>query len=291
VIAIRKIEAVAEFHVAQRPPAAPAFSTDALVWTTCVRQVAFIDGPSTVPEAAQVWHDEEAYQHLLEVICGLHSPIVGETEVLHQFKVFADGLGPRDAGWKEICSRLLADARTIRARHLIGLGSRSYGSVVRRYLRDCRRVAVFGTGMLAKDIVPFIADGGRTIDLWGRRETCSIGAPGLTYRTLGADLREVILECTAIVVAAPLSSADIARHAARYASRRILIDLRAEGAGDPAPAIAPVVSLADVFAGFERTARKADEHVLAAKTEIRQCASVYASRARLNPSGWHDLCA
>ena len=37
------------------------------------------------------FHDEAAYAHLLEVICGLGSPIVGETEVMSQFKAFAAG--------------------------------------------------------------------------------------------------------------------------------------------------------------------------------------------------------
>ena len=63
-----------------------------VVWRTCVRQVAFVDDPAAIPQGVAAWHDEAAYAHLLEVVCGLHSPIVGETEVLHQFKVFADGL-------------------------------------------------------------------------------------------------------------------------------------------------------------------------------------------------------
>ena len=56
---------------------------------TCVREIAFVDSRAAVPSGATILHDEDAYAHLLEVICGLDSPMVGETEVLHQFKVFA----------------------------------------------------------------------------------------------------------------------------------------------------------------------------------------------------------
>ena len=165
--------------VVQQPPNAPALAADAVIWRTCVRQVAFVDEPTAIPQGVPAWHDEAAYAHLLEVVCGLHSPIVGETEVLHQFKVFADGLSTELVPLRDLCTRLLADARTVRARHLIGLGSRSYGSAVRRYVRDRERVAIVGTGVLAREIVPFLVRPDRVLDLWGRRAECSIAAPGL----------------------------------------------------------------------------------------------------------------
>ncbi len=92
---LRKITVVIRLSVVQQPPNAPALAADAVVWRTCVRQVAFVDEPTAIPQGVPAWHDEAAYAHLLEVVCGLHSPIVGETEVLHQFKVFADGLAHR----------------------------------------------------------------------------------------------------------------------------------------------------------------------------------------------------
>lgn len=277
--------------VVQQPPNAPAFAADAVVWRTCVRQLAFVDDHDAIPHGLPAWHDDAAYAHLLEVVCGLHSPIVGETEVLHQFKVFADGLPTERSPLRDLCTRLLADARTIRARHLIGLGSRSYGSAVRRYVRESGRVAMIGTGVLAREIVPFLVRLDRFVDLWGRRNECSITAPGLTYRPLGCPHQAVIAEPTALIVAAPISAAAISRFAARYASVEVVIDLRAEGEQDPVPPIAPLVSLADVFFDLQQAAQAIDSRVVAAKEEIRQCARAYTSRVKLNPSGWHDLCA
>jgi glutamyl-tRNA reductase len=282
---------VIRFSVLQRPPNAAAFGADALVWRTCVRQVALVDESHPVPEEAAAWHGEGAYAHLLEVICGLHSPIVGETEVLHQFKVFAEGLTADHGRWRELCSSLLADARAVRARHLGSLGSRSYGSAVRRYVRQCRRVAIFGTGVLAQEILPYVTAGDRSTDVWGRRAACPFPAANIAYRSLTSIDGTAIADATAIVIAAPMTAREIAIAASAYLNPAVLIDLRAEGATDAAPPIAPIVTLADVFAGFQQAARVTDRRVAAAKAEIQRRAHRFATRAKCNPSGWHDLCA
>jgi glutamyl-tRNA reductase len=279
---------VVDFSVAQQPSGAGTWPDSALVWRTCVREIALVDARAPLPNGARVWHDESAYAHLLEVICGLDSPMIGETEVLHQFKVFTAGLSPEQGGWREVAQSLLNDARAIRSRHLIGLGSRSYGSAVRRLVGDAPRVALAGTGMLAKQIAPFLGE--RTVDLWGRREHVD-GFDRVAYRVLSAPPMEQIDEPVALVIAAPLRSAEIARLAGRYRQVIALIDLRAEGAQDPPPAVAPLVTLADVFAGVQDAARVTALRVEAAKDDIRECARAFATRAKLNPSGWHDLCA
>lgn len=260
------------------------------MWRTCVREIALVDPRTPVPSGARVWHDEAAYAHLLEVICGLDSPMIGETEVLHQFKVFTAGLSLEQGNWREVAQSLMNDARTIRARHLIGLGSRSYGSAVRRLVGNTGRVVVVGTGMLAKEIVPFLVGPERTVDLWGRRDHVE-GFEHAMYRTLSAPPAAVVEEPVAIVIAAPVSSSEIARLAERYRNPIVMIDLRAEGVQDPPPAVAPVVTLADVFAGVQDAARATEARVQAAREDIRHCARAFATRAKLNPSGWHDLCA
>lgn len=280
-----------QFSVVQQPPGSPVPDAGALVWRTCVRQVTLVDRPAEVPAGAEAWHDSAAYAHLLEVICGLHSPIVGETEVLHQFKEFAEHLPPTHHGWREVCTRLLADARAVRARHLVSLGSRSYGSAVRRYVKVAPRVALFGTGVLAREVLPYLTGAGRGVDLWGRRDECPIAADGAAYHRLGAPGLPRYDAPTALVVAAPMRSAEITRAIAPYLNPLVIIDLRAEGTGDPPPAVAPLITLHDVFAEFQRAAHVTDARVSAAKREIERCARAFAGRTRLNPSGWHDLCA
>ena len=65
-----------------------------------------------MPAGASVWHDEAAYAHLLEVICGLDSPMIGETEVLHQFKIFTASMSASHGAFREVAHSLLSDARS-----------------------------------------------------------------------------------------------------------------------------------------------------------------------------------
>ena len=280
-----------EFSVLQTAPGQPLAAAGGVVWRTCLREIAFLDPGTIVPPSAAVFQGEAAYAHLLEVICGLGSPIIGETEVMSQFKAFVAGLPSEHAAIRDVSERLLADARTVRARHLVGLGSRSYGSAVRRRVRDCSRIALVGTGMLASDILPFLRDDGRQLDLWGRRDSLPWDLTGITYRHLDATDAALLEGQTAIVVAAPIASPDISRLRARYADVVRLIECRAEGRAAPPPPVPPVVTLDDVFVELNAAVQFGDRCAASARDEIRQCAHAFVTRAKLNPSGWHDLCA
>ena len=261
-----------------------------VVWRTCLREIAFVEAPAVSGDPGAL-HDEAAYAHLLEVICGLGSPIVGETEVMHQFKMFVAGLPAEHAVIRDMSERLLVDAKVVRARHLVGLGSRSYGSAVRRHVRDCSRVALVGTGMLAQKILPFLHDEGRTVDLWGRRESPAWDAPGAVYRQLDSANDSRLTGASAIVVAAPIASAAIAALRGRYPDLVRLIDLRGEARSDPPPPVPSLVTLDDVYAELNAAEQATDRQAAAARAAIRRCAQAFVTRAKLNPSGWHDLCA
>ena len=251
---------------------APA-SDGEIVWSTCLRDIVF--APAAVPSAGgQAFHDADAYGFLLEVICGLHSPIAGETQVMGQFKAFLAGLGASEATLRTLGQHLLADARKVRETHLIGLGSRSYGSAVRRRLGDHRRIGIIGRGALAQEILPFLD--GRTIDHWGRQID---------------DTAPAIDEPVALIVAAPIDAAGIRRVASRYTAIAQVIDLRGDGARDPVAIDAPVVTLAEIFADVRAAGTNTDRKVRAAKAAIAACAAARHLRADLRPSGWHDLCA
>src|SRR3989475_6294583 len=71
---------------------------NSLEWQTCLRRILFLNSNDNravieaaevgkaVPPTVEVFRAQEAYRFLLEVICGLNSPIVGETAVMGQFK-------------------------------------------------------------------------------------------------------------------------------------------------------------------------------------------------------------
>ena len=280
-----------DLYLWQRAPQGSPTSWAGVVFRTCQRELAFVDAGDPPPSGVDCYAGETAYAHLLQVICGLDSPMVGETEVMHQFRVFIDGLAAEHHALQALGRRLLTDARAVRADHLSNLGSRSYGSAVRRHIRGCERVAVIGTGMLAREVLPFVIDDRRVVDVYGRRATFNSTHASVCYRRLAESHPELLNGQTALVVAAPVASNVIRQVGAAYAALACVIDLRGEGAADPAPPIAPVVSLQDVFDEMQRAARAADRRVDAARAQIARCARAYATRASLNPSGWHDLCA
>ena len=126
--------------------------------------------------------------------------MLGETQVMGQFKTFLASLS-RELSWlNRLGQRLLTDAREIRTQHLQGLGSRSYGSAVRRYLSTTQHAVLVGTGKLAQEVLPFLTDDGRAVDQWGRAAETSnfeVQSSKFVYRLLDSVDTFVVRVCHA----------------------------------------------------------------------------------------------
>lgn len=102
---------------------------------------------------------EQAYIYLLEIICGLKSRLVGENEIVNQFKLsYQDFMNQetRHSGIVKLLEKLFQDAKDIRSKYLIGISQKSYASIARRTLiRDHRaqEVLILGSGILAEDMI------------------------------------------------------------------------------------------------------------------------------------------
>lgn len=260
-------------------------------WRTCLREIVFHEAPIESVEPAshsteQALADADAYAFVLETICGLHSPMIGETQVLGQFRAFLGSL-PADASWLGAIGRqLTTDARAIRERHLRDLGSRSYGSAVRRHLDGIERVALIGAGALACELFPYLSEG-RAVDQWTRTE---LAAPeGVPVRDASA----------ALVVAAPVDAIAIAGVSRRYRRLARVIDLRGADRHDDLRHAslrdtiggAPVITLDDLFAEVSASSRASAERFDDAREDIRRMAAAFQYRQLLRPFGWDDLCA
>jgi mono/diheme cytochrome c family protein len=145
--------------------------TGGVVLETCLRRLAFGVG-SAPPLTGQWLTGGDAYRQLLEVIAGLRSAVVGETNVAGQFRrAWAEASLGADlrSALAPVVETLLADAATVRRTHLQGLGGSSWGTLVRRLLapRAGQRVLVIGAGDLAASVAPYL----RHVDLglWNRR--------------------------------------------------------------------------------------------------------------------------
>ena len=271
----------------------------AFVWKTCLREIAILDSrqirPDDLQPGDQLHVREEGYAFLLEVICGLHSPILGETEVLGQFKKFAQD-AEQSPGWR--CTapwiqRLIADAKRIRTNHLSGLGGRSYGQLARTRLEHCSRIFVLGAGHLAGEVLPWLEE--KQVDVFCRRPE---NALGLLERHSGVRIHaldesaEAHTGVTGLIIAAPMSSGEIARWTSRIGGINTIVDLRGESPKDPLTGVdAQVVHFNQILEDLETNSRFATARVERAKVEIRERSHEFWDRHEVRPFGWEDLCA
>ena len=153
---------------------------DACVVSTCLREVRIaVLPPESQPaamEAAAAGYElfcgAAAYRFLLQLSCGLMSEIAGETEIFGQIKqAWRDYEATQAAAVRELrpwMQRLLQDTKEVRSEHVVGLGSATYGSLVRRLLGGTLPgpTLLVGAGQLAETILPFLDTG--EVLLWNR---------------------------------------------------------------------------------------------------------------------------
>lgn len=112
----------------------------------------------TVP-AHELVQAEEAYFFLLETICGLKSKLIGENEIVGQFKEAYKAYvlqTMKDTRLLLILEKLFKDAKDIRTQYLIGISQKTYASLTRKHLvqkAKAEHVVVIGSGNLAEDLI------------------------------------------------------------------------------------------------------------------------------------------
>jgi glutamyl-tRNA reductase len=271
----------------QTPGAAPC-PPGAALWQTCLREVLFVHDlpPDTLD--GRVVTDEEAYAVLLEVVCGLRSPLAGETEVQAQFKAFLSSLDPAlDRDLLRIGQRVLADAKSIRQRHLQGVGVVAYGALTARFVPSGRRVVLVGTGALAADLAAALA-GNHPIDSWGRSPNA--GKP--EYAVLATASRGTIhsTDAATLIVAAPIAQSDVDALARCYPGMLEIIDLRGRHHWVSVPNDCRLITLDELFHEASLLGPGA-ARIDAARRDIREFSRAFTMRDELRPFGWDDLWA
>lgn len=277
-----------------------------LEWRTCLRRIALLHKSESeallaaIPDNSEIFEGKDAYNFLLEVVCGLRSPLVGETAVMGQFREFCTRakFPSSEWGWflRRTASELLVDAKRVRFRHLEKLGSQSYGGMVRQHLKNISSVFVLGAGQLAREILPWLA-GKTEVTLFYRN---ALRAQSLRTEYAGMRLapftfepaeQEEIRE-TALVIAAPLAAPDIETWIQLQSTRFIKsLDLRGEAESDPFRASFPIVRLSEMFAALQEEKPKVAARVAAARADIQNAAQRLTEQAQIRPFGWEDLCA
>jgi glutamyl-tRNA reductase len=291
-------------HTAKAGAKWPA-AINGLEWQTCLRRIVLLHQSETaalipdLPAGSETYEGQAAYNFLLEVICGLRSPLVGETAVMGQFKEFCASARFPSNEWGHFLRRmtadLLVDAKRVRCRHLEGLGSQSYGGMVRQHLKGIPSVIVLGAGQLAEEILPWIV-GKTDVTVCARTPE---RARGLLEQYSEIQLTQFTLEAaqnesrpTAIVIAAPLKASAVAEWMALQSTPFVkVLDLRGEAETDPLTCPLPVIRLSEMFAAVKNDRPKLAARVAAARDEITKAAQRLIEQAQFRPFGWEDLCA
>lgn len=144
-------------------PPQDAFSLD-----TCQRKLWVFwsknSNEPTLPKGMQGFHGKEAYLFLLRLSTGLESEIIGETDIFGQVKEawrkYENSAGTQKLGpWMQ---RLFEDTKEIRSHYMQNLGGASYGTLVRKLIRDSEAgdhgpVLIVGAGQIAQSVAPFLS--------------------------------------------------------------------------------------------------------------------------------------
>ena len=283
-----------------------AIRTHWFFWQTCLRQIALGDEahfePAYLRAGDEVYRGDAAYRFLLETICGLHSPLLGETEVYGQFKnavaAFAIPASPFGSQLKRFFRSLFEDAKEIRNAHLVDLGSQSYGSVLRREIKGLRRIHIIGAGQLVEEIIPWLQKDGTSIRVHCRdtqKASRTLAAfPQVEICALEEERAFDGME--ALIIAAPVTAQATAQWMDARAAQKLefVADLRADSGLDrlviPTTS-APVLDLDQVFSKISANQALLAKRKAAALEAVEAKVSERGAHVEYRPFGWEDVCA
>lgn len=255
-------------------------------WKTCLRSIYFHSSPTATHTGT------DAYEFLLQVICGLHSPMLGETEILSQFKKFLE-LNP-NAIMPKLSNRLIQDAKKLRTQYLKGYGPQSYGSYTLKSSKDHKKkIIILGAGSLAQEIVPIVKDfPGKVIVK--SRNLIKAQATFKRYEQVELQaLNQNIPEKDALlVIAAPIESKLLEDMINLQYTNCSILDMRSSHDG---PALkleqaAPYKTLQEIFSDIKETSKMLEATSLKMKREIKELALRWNNQMQIRPFGWEDLC-
>lgn len=264
---------------------------------TCLRSIVFTDQAChEVPDMLKYYEryqGKKAYEFILKIICGLESPMLGETEILGQFKEFLKNHN-RNVGsdLQEVFNRLVRDAKILRKDYLQNLGCTSYGSLLRKHTGDnLDQIVVLGAGSLAQDIFPWFAKSQCKIQILTRTpekyQDLSAGQNNLELYSYQQP--HAISQTGVLVVAAPLSSEEI-QSLVSLENFSMIFDLRGNSHEDVLSSL-NVTNLRVLFESIEANKKLAEKVKKDVTIAIREKAMSLGLMEKARPFGWEDLWA
>lgn len=260
------------------------FPASALVWRTCLRQVQFLQPGFSYGQSiagGELYKGTQAHRFLVEVCSGMHSPLLGETEIFGQFKTFREQSLWHSA-WSSLLDAVEEDVKKIRRNFLTNLGSQSYGSLTRKHLPEGAPVVVVGSGRLAQDILPWLDK--KDVTVLARSPEKVIGWKGRVASY--ADFSSLPQKASWII-AAPISN-DALQTLWLAAKPGTVLDFRGEARLENSPGEA-YFDLTSLFAELELIRASLATRRERAMKAIQQLSSARETAVIHRPYGWEDL--
>ena len=275
-----------------------------LVWETCRRKIYFYDTENNndaLKKQAGWLQGLDAEAFMIQVLCGLESPLIGETEVLGQFKKLIEDHASNP--WVEKLKKYrlqqwLTIIKDIREKYLCHLGSQSYGSYLRRNIHAKQKVAVIGSGQLTQEILPWLdpKSGFNPPVVYARDiQKASLSLQKVKTPFEIKSLHEfdtMITENQTLIIAAPLSHSEVKNLLNDGHGVNQVFDLRRDSSefSDRSKCSLLWVDLDAVMASFSLQKERLGQRSQAALEAIEQWKQRESNRATIRPFGWEDLC-
>lgn len=269
---------------------------------TCMRHILLLNSEEVgqvahlIREGDQVFLGEEAYRFLLEVVCGLHSSLIGETEVYGQLKNqvanYEFTSDPFSNYLQRVFRSLFQDAKQIREKHLKDLGSQSYGSVLRREVRGTKRVHLLGAGHLVLEVLPWLAKDGTEVHVHCRNPEKAVAELPKSVNVHGLNAASLIEAGDAIVIAAPVDAEWIRSWLAEAKPAKLIVDLRADSHVDRVGAqFGRALELGEMLTRITANQAALAKRKNDALAMVQDLSLDRARHTEYRPFGWEDVCA
>lgn len=267
-----------------------------LVLKTCLRSMLIVD-EAKLPEFGdvmdshlKVYKGYDALDYTIKVMSGLESPVLGETEILGQFKkqILPQLESAENKKFRQPVQFILAMVKRIRTKHFVGQGAQTYGGLVRKILKSEDNVLFIGAGSFSESIYPWVKPHKNIF--FSVRDPKKYESSEVFNEDVFFSLKErmPLTEAFSVIVCAPISSKDLKEHLSG-AGVKTVVDLRENSDSDPLGINATeVFTLGEVFKKISDNLNRKREIKESVELEIKD--SLNKKLDKLRPIGSDKSC-
>ncbi len=265
-------------------------------WQTCMRSVYLSDERlltkdylSLVPKSYKLYRGLDAYSFLTEIVSGFHSKLFGESEVQAQFtSTFSKEHlleGSTSKYFLKLRDQILEHSKLVRSKFLTGIGKQTYGSLCEKYIRNEKRIHLFGTGNLAETLLPYLTTNSRKVTLYGRDEF-RLGELRDKFMIQTGNWSDYTPDTSPVIIASSYYPTDQLN---LHKDSRAVLDFRNDTEKNFIPQIPHYIPFSELLKNIENTELKILELRPKVKNYIRSLALSREEEQIHIIHGWEDL--